>query len=264
MKSLLSLSLIALLASSASADMLQLRDGTVHNGTYAGGTIASVRFEIGSDIKTFPVSQVAAITFGGSGPVTTSSAVAADSAVPVSESTSVDTSSSSSAASGTIQAGTPLVVSLGQELDSKNAQEGQVFTGTLVSPLTIGDKVVAPAGSKVEGKVVEVRQARRVLGRNASLSFTLTRITVGSQQYAISTSAQSESRRGQGMIGEAAKGAATGATWGAIADDDNVGNDALAGMATSAVSGVLRKPEQVVYQQGAILSFDLTSPLELK
>ncbi len=65
------------------------------------------------------------------------------------------------------------------------------------------------------------------------------------------------------MIGGAAKGAARGATWGAIADDDNVGNDALAGMASSAVGNVMRKPEQVVYKQGAILSFDLTQSVSL-
>ncbi|MDP0495139.1 MAG: hypothetical protein Q7Q73_02925 [Verrucomicrobiota bacterium JB024] len=256
MKILLPLSLLITVAT-ASADMLQLKDGTIHNGTYAGGKISTVRFEIGDEIKTFPVDQVAAITFGGDSGSAASSAPAA-SAAPAAAQTSY------AASGGSIAAGTPLVVSLGQELDSASAQVGQTFSGTLVSPLTVGNQVVAPAGSKVQGRVTEVKQARRLLGHNASLSFSLTTLVVNGKEYSISTNAQSENVRGQGMLGEAAKGAARGATWGAIADDNDVGNDALAGMASSAVGGVLRKPEQVVYKQGAILSFDLTSPVTLE
>ncbi len=74
-------------------------------------------------------------------------------------------SNAAASVSGTIPSGTPLVVSLSQELDSKHAEVGQTFGGTLVSPLTVGDRVVAPAGSKVLGKVTEVHQARRLLGR---------------------------------------------------------------------------------------------------
>lgn len=255
--SLVILSLLSTLTT-VSADMLQLKDGTVHTGTYAGGKISTVRFEIGDEIKTFPVDQVAAITFGGDAGSGAASAPAASAAPAAAAQTSY------AASGGAIAAGTPLVVSLGQELDSSTAQIGQTFSGTLVSPLTVGNQVVAPAGSKVQGTVTEVHQARRLLGRNASLSFSLTTLVVDGKEYPISTNAQSENVRGQGMIGEAAKGAARGATWGAIADDNDVGNDALAGMASSAVGGVLRKPEQVVYKQGTILSFDLTSPVTLE
>lgn len=54
MKILLPLSLLITVVT-ASADMLQLKDGTIHSGTYAGGKISTVRFEIGDEIKTFPV-----------------------------------------------------------------------------------------------------------------------------------------------------------------------------------------------------------------
>ncbi len=246
---------ILLVPSLASADMLQLKDGKVLNGTYAGGTIATVRFEVEGQINDYPVMQVAAITFGGS----PGAPVASSSSAPVAMSTAPVQSAPSAA---TIPAGTPLLVSLSQELDSGNAQVGQMFSGTLVSPLTVGDTVVAPAGSRVNGTVSEVHGARRLLGRNASLSFSLNTLVVGSQQYSISTTAQSEDVKGKGMIKDAAGGAAKGAIFGAIANDD-AGDGALGGMAAAAAGGVLRKPDQVVYKSGTILSFDLTQSLQL-
>lgn len=95
------------------------------------------------------------------------------------------------------------------------------------------------------------------------MSFSLNTLVVGNQQYNISTTAQSEDVKGKGMLKDAAGGAAKGAIFGAIANDD-AGDGALGGMAASAAGGILRKPDQVIYKAGTILSFDLSSPLTIQ
>lgn len=228
--------------------MLQLNDGQVLQGKFAGGTIATVRFEVDGSIKEYPVTQIAAITF--------------DSNAGQSPSNPSPATSAPSTADATIPAGTPLLVSLSQELDSGKTNEGQSFSATLVSPLTVGNKVVAPAGSKVNGMVTEVHGARRLLGRNASLSMTLTGLMIDGREYSIETTAQSDDLKGKGLIKDAAGGAAKGAIFGAIANDD-AGDGALGGMAASAAGGILRKPDQVIYKSGTVLAFDLTQAVSL-
>jgi len=54
-----------LFATAAAADTLELKDGRVLQGRYLGGTQAVLRFEINGDVRTFPVSDVVAVTFTG-------------------------------------------------------------------------------------------------------------------------------------------------------------------------------------------------------
>src|ERR1035438_819994 len=51
------------------ADTITLKDGQVIHGTYLGGTARQVKVEIGDQIQTLEVSDVARIEFGGSAPV---------------------------------------------------------------------------------------------------------------------------------------------------------------------------------------------------
>ena len=61
--------IILLLATAAYADIITLKSGRVINGTYLGGTARELKVQIGDQIQTFDVTQVAKIEFGnGSGP----------------------------------------------------------------------------------------------------------------------------------------------------------------------------------------------------
>lgn len=55
--------LCLLFAVTVSADTLEMKDGRVLQGRYLGGTQAVLRFEMNGEVRTFPVSDVIAITF---------------------------------------------------------------------------------------------------------------------------------------------------------------------------------------------------------
>jgi hypothetical protein len=46
----------------AAADVLEVRDGTLVNGKYAGGTASTVRIETADGIKVFSTSEIVALT----------------------------------------------------------------------------------------------------------------------------------------------------------------------------------------------------------
>jgi hypothetical protein len=52
-----------LLATAASADTLELRDGRVLQGRYLGGTQAVMRFESNGEVRTFSINDIVALTF---------------------------------------------------------------------------------------------------------------------------------------------------------------------------------------------------------
>lgn len=64
-RTLVSLLASLFLASLATADTLEMKDGRVLQGRYLGGTQAVLRFEINGDVKTFNVTDAVAVTFTG-------------------------------------------------------------------------------------------------------------------------------------------------------------------------------------------------------
>ena len=58
----LSAALVAL-GASARADILELKNGSVLNGKYSGGTAGTVRFDAGAGMQVIETSQVIALTF---------------------------------------------------------------------------------------------------------------------------------------------------------------------------------------------------------
>src|SRR6185503_7601721 len=55
---------ILLAAGVAPGDTFEMRDGTLVNGKYAGGTSTTVRVETAEGVKVVPTTDVLAITFG--------------------------------------------------------------------------------------------------------------------------------------------------------------------------------------------------------
>ncbi len=55
------------LASVALADTLTLKNGTVVEGTYLGGTARTIRMAVGDGVQSFSIESVAGVQFGGSG-----------------------------------------------------------------------------------------------------------------------------------------------------------------------------------------------------
>jgi len=119
----------------------------------------------------------------------------------------------------TIPEGTVLNVRLIDGLSSETNKTGETFRATLDTPL-VGDdnKVAIPAGSEVEGRIVDAKPSTHFSG-NSNLALDLTRVMVGGKSYDIATT-QWEKKggaRGKGTAGTIAGGAALGALIGGLA-----------------------------------------------
>src|ERR1051325_8629694 len=118
----------------------------------------------------------------------------------------------------TVPQGTRIAVRLQQGISTERNNSGDPFEATLAGSLTINDKTVAPAGSRVTGVLSDVRDSGRVKGR-ASLTMRLQHLFVGKTEYALNTQpltlvARNTKKKDATIIGG---GAAVGALIGGLA-----------------------------------------------
>lgn len=109
-----------------------------------------------------------------------------------------------------VPAGTSLMVRLGTALDTKTAQDGQGFNGTLARSVVVKNEVAIPAGAAVSGTVVESKSPGRFKGEGL-LSITLNAINVGGAPMQIATSTFTQTIKGKGKRTAVAVGGGTGA-----------------------------------------------------
>jgi len=103
-----------------------------------------------------------------------------------------------------------LLVRLGTTLDTKSAQAGQPFTGTLTKSVVVGGEVAIPSGAGVHGTVVEAKSPGKFKGEGV-LSITLDSIDVHGVPTQIATSTFSQTVKGKGKRSAVAIGGGTGA-----------------------------------------------------
>ena len=163
----------------------------------------------------------------------------------------------------TLPAGTQLSIRLNDEVNSEKAQVGDVFHGSISSPVSIDDQTAIPTTADVEGRVVEVKSAGRFAGQSV-LTLELTKLTMNGRSYSLQTSQWTKSGNGRGKS-TAAKvggGAAVGAVLGGIFGG---GKGAAIGAAAGAGAGTgvsaATKGQQIVLHPEAIIGFQLTNPV---
>jgi len=165
-----------------------------------------------------------------------------------------------------IPSGTRLEIRLVDPIDSSLNKSGDTFKATLDKDLEVEGKVVVPRGSRVIGKVMDVKQPGRVEGK-AALSMTLTEIKVGNESYPIQTNslafeADPSTKQDATKIGI---GAAAGAIIGAIAGG---GKGAAIGAAVGGGAGtatvLATKGKDVKFAAEDKFSFVLRSDLGVK
>ena len=230
-------------AIAASADVLELKNGTVLSGKFAGGNATSINFETSAGMQVVDRGQAVALTFTTQAPAAAPAAVrpAAGAAAPPVGNTA------------TLPAGTTLLVRLMDPVSSQNPA-GSKFSTRLEYDLMAGNAVAAKAGTVVYGQVASSTQARRAVGKS-TLDLRLTQIAAGGSPVPIMTSGYQQA--GEESIRKAARGAAAGAAVGAIA------GDAGKGAAIGATAGALKKGETVTVTPGTLLEFTLTSPVTI-
>ena len=193
------------------ADTITLKDGRVIQGTYLGGTARQVKVEIGDQIQTLDVSDVARIEFGGSTPV------AEPAPPPMREERREERREAPPQPQGlgiTLPAGTNFVVRMIDAVDSQTAQVGQNFAGALDAPVVDANgQTIIPRGADVLLKLVDARQSGKIAGR-AELALAMMSVRVNGQLVDIRT--QTVRERSADRAGRSAGTIGGGAVGGAI------------------------------------------------
>jgi len=146
----------------------------------------------------------------------------------------------------TIPAGTSLSLQLAAPLTSGTAQVGDKVTATLQQPLLVGDRVLFPAGSTVEGTVTDVKPATKGFkDTGGALALNFNRI-VGPNGRAttiaagLSKVATGSAGKKAGIIGGSAAG---GALLGKVFDKNAAGSAAVGAAVGTAVAGSTKGKE---------------------
>jgi type IV secretion system protein VirB10 len=183
----------------------------------------------------------------------------------------------------TIPAGTKIPLSLKQAISTKNAREGDSVYAETAFPYVIGDRVIVPAGSYVQGNISHVERAGRVKGR-AELLMHFTSIifpsgytvmlpasvenTPGADDKSVKDSEgtiQQDKDTGK-KIEESAKGAVYGASGGALAGGLSSGvNGARVGAGAGAAAAVawtmLKRGSDVKLDVGTSIEMEIQRPV---
>jgi hypothetical protein len=247
------------MASAATADTLELKDGRVLKGKYLGGTQVVLRFEINGEVQTFNTIDLVALTFTGNSSHSVPSAAPAGAMAPAPATSMATTDPGGNV---TIPAGQSLLVRMIDGVDSSKNHVGDVFHGSLETDLTIGDTVVARKGTDVYGRLAEAKEAGHFSG-SSELQLELTRIVIDGKDYPVVSSDYSLQGKGRGSntAKKVGGGAVAGAIIGAIAGGGK-GAAIGAGVGSAAGAGVqvLTKGQQVKVPSETLLEFRLQQP----
>lgn len=163
----------------------------------------------------------------------------------------------------TIPEGTPLTVRMIDGIDTEKNRAGDTFRASLESPLMVGEHVVAPAGTEVEGRVTDLKSAGHFSGRS-ELALELIRLDMDGKSYPLETTPWTDqgNSRGKRTAATIGGGAALGAIIGAIAGGGKgaaIGTVAGAGAGTGVQA--VTKGKQLKVNPEAVLDFRLQSPV---
>lgn len=251
------------------AATLQLRDGTLVQGKYLGGTSDSVNLLVNGKVKTYPVSQVLLLEFGSDFSTAAAPAAKAATSAPPAKASTTQAPKSTAAAptkTVTVPSGTQIEVRMIDTVSSAINKVGDKFQASLEQPLAVNGALVAPKGATVYGRLVQAKQAGRLEGQS-ELRLELTGIQINGAVVAISTSDYqvAGSSRGKQTAMRAGIGAGLGAIIGAIAGG---GKGAAVGAAVGGGAGtatqVVTHGQQVNVPSETVLDFSLAQPLTIQ
>ena len=164
----------------------------------------------------------------------------------------------------TLPAGTALAVTIPEAISSATAQTGDRVTATLKNPVIAGDRVAFPAGSRVEGKISDVKSAKKGFkDTGGALSISFNRIVApdghsASIEAGMTRLAKGSAGKKAGIIGGSAVG---GALLGKMLGKDAKGGALLGGAIGTAVAGTTKGKEAVI-EAGEEMTVNLQRPAE--
>jgi len=254
---LFSTALLMACATGVWADTITMKDGRVYTGTYLGGNARQIRVDLGSEVRTLDLANVARIDFSNSASAPTYSPVqppppppddpdrpvlhrAPDSTDPTQPvappeddgppvlrrsadagqpaAPAPPASPAAPASPIQIAAGTNFVVRLIDAVDSKTATSGQSFAASMDQPVVVDGQTVIPRGANVVMRLVETTPSGTFTGRT-ELALALISVKVNDRYVPINTQTitRVSDARGEQTAKVVGGAAAVGAIIGAIA-----------------------------------------------
>jgi hypothetical protein len=278
------------LASLGFADTITLKSGRVIEGTYLGGTARTIRVDDGENVRTLDVSEIQRIDFGSGGSYSTSrnSDRPSSSSQPTLRRAEGSSSSADNdndrpvlrrsenvmrpeqaapppppvVASGTLPAGTNIVIRMIDAVDSDTNRVGQTFHASLDQPVMLDGNAVIPRGADAVVKLVDQKDSGKMTGRD-SLTLALQSVTINGRVVDLNTQTVSQESGSQGAKTAKVAGgtAAVGAIIGAIAGGGKgAAIGAGAGAAAGAGSQVILGGQRVRIPSETRLTFVLDNP----
>jgi hypothetical protein len=165
-------------------------------------------------------------------------------------------------ATGTLPAGTNLVIRMIESVDSETNRVGQSFRASLDQPVMVDGQTAIPRGADAVVKLVEAKDSGKLTGR-ADLTLALQSVSINGHYVDINTQSISKEGASQGeKTAKVAGGtAAVGAVIGAIAGGGKgAAIGAGAGAAAGAGSQVIMGGQHVKVPSETRLTFVLDNP----
>jgi hypothetical protein len=166
----------------------------------------------------------------------------------------------------TVPAGKVLTIRLADGVGSKISQPGQNFSGSLARAVLVNGQEAIPAGSRVEGQVVDAKPMGHFAG-GALLSLKLDSITVDGQQLPVRTATLTQTLKGKGKRTAviAGGGAGLGALIGGLAGGGKgAAIGAVAGGGAGTAGSAYTGNKEIVLPAESAVAFALKAPLTIR
>ena len=166
----------------------------------------------------------------------------------------------------TLEAGTPIQVTVQSQISTDTAKQGDTWTGEVKDPVIVGDRVVLPAGSTVTGVVTAVTPAQK--GTRAALDLEVRSVTVNGKSHEVSAGTESivagspRARNMGAVVGGAAAGALIGRAVGGSGKGALIGGLLGGAAASGAVAG--SKGFQVTIKEGTVITFSVHQNVQVR
>ena len=226
------------LASVATADTLELADGTILEGDLVGNSNNIVMFDSGNGIEAYPESEVVGIYLSAG--VETREAMQQEAPSSV-----------------TVASGTRMVIRTTEAIDTRQHPPGHRFRGQLEGALVVDGVTAVPNGAYVYGQVVEAKKSGRLAGK-AELTIVFTDLMINEQLYPISSAllgATGGNEAGK-TVGRTARAAAIG---GLVSGSSGAKTGAKVGVGAS----IITSGSSLSVPAGSLIETELTEPLTI-
>src|SRR6267143_2347487 len=252
---------LCLVGSIACADSLELKNGSLIEGKFLGGTDSEISFQVASSVQKYKLADIVSLKFNSER--TTDGMPSRQGGSLSGELGTADHAGMKAPVLVTIPTATRVSVRTIDSIDSTKNHVGDRFQASLEEPLVVGGNVVVAKGANVYGRLAESKESGTFTGRS-QLRLELTGIVVNGQTVPVATGEYqlTGKSRGASTAKRTVGGAAVGSIIGALAGGGKgAAIGAGVGGGVGAGSEVITKGDQVKVPSETLLDFTLQQEL---